>query len=524
MRSPRDAMQDVEIIDVDTSADGLALGGTDTDPTTEQEQARRLARRRRLVRRWWPLPAALVVLLVGTQLVFDARERAAVAARQEVTGVLRTVDPSLRPVRELPEDIASIVLGGLVSGDLRIGASMPSFDEPRGLIAVDEAGQVAWRTSLEPPGTEGPAFGAEYPPCLGDGASVTVVRCLMLDRPDAVSEDGSWLPGPPVGARLVAVDAATGAPRTTRDVPPVSGIGGSDTLLVLASITQAALTVTAWDTAADPAGPDSADSPVLWRTSLPLDAATLTPASLTYPPSIGVERGHVVVQGELGSWALNAADGRLEATGRDYLTVSRTGYLSSPSDPAELIDADGRTVATLPGMPISLLVDDGTLPDAEFVVSVEDGVPTLSAFDVDTGLALWSTAFRQWRDGGTVLLDGALYGADREAVWAVDAATGRELWRTLAVVVDEGNGVMTDGRYLLTLAAVGDATTEDAATLDTDTGEVSSPDGVTRAVVAYALSTGEARWATPLPEGVHGVWAGQGDLLGYGGEQIVVLN
>lgn len=250
------------------------------------------------------------------------------------------------------------------------------------------------------------------------------------------------------------------------------------------------------------------------------DAATLTSATLTYPPSVGVERGHVMVQGDLGSWALYAEDGRAEASGRQFLAVSRTGYLSSPSDPTELIDAAGRTVATLPGTPLSLLVDDGTLPGAEFVVSVEDGVPTLSAFDVDAGGARWSTPFRQWRDGGTLLLDGALYGADREAVWAVDAATGRELWRTPADVVDEGNGVMTDGRYLLTLAAVGAPATDGA----TGSGEEGRPDGVTRAVVAYALSTGEARWATPLPEGVQGVWAGRGDLLGYGGEQTVVLN
>lgn len=267
MRGPRDTMQDVEIIDVDIAADGL--GSTGTGPTTEAEQARRMARRRATARRWWPLPVAVVVLLAGTQLVFDARERAAVATRQEVTGVLRTVDPALRPVRELPEDVASVVLSGVASGDLRIGATMPAFDEPRGLIAVDQAGQVAWRTSLEPPGAEGPEFGAEYPTCLGDGESATVVRCLMLDRPDSVSEDGSWPPGPPAGARLVAVDAATGALRATRDLPPVSGIGGADGLVVLASVADDTLTVTAWDTAADHNGPDSADGPVRWRTTLP---------------------------------------------------------------------------------------------------------------------------------------------------------------------------------------------------------------------------------------------------------------
>src|SRR5450830_675384 len=86
----REAMQPVELSD--ELSDGAEPEATGSGAITDPAAARRWARRRR-----WALAVAatLVVGLVGTQVVLDARERAHLAHLATVPGVLAPVDKSI---------------------------------------------------------------------------------------------------------------------------------------------------------------------------------------------------------------------------------------------------------------------------------------------------------------------------------------------------------------------------------------------------------------------------------------------
>ena len=491
----RDAMRDVEIVD----GDGL-LGTGGTDPAADAELARRMARRRRRALRWWPLPATAAVLLVGMQLVLDARERTAVAERQEVPGVLRTVDPALEPIAHLPATLGMIAVTGVDAGRLRVDTGQPGSDEAGDLVAVDSRAREAWRTSLQAPGR---GAGVQSATCLGDTVPATVVRCLVLDGLATTGQTDGPLPAPSA-ARLVTVDPTTGAVRATRDLPAASALGGADGIQVIASVVDDVLRVTAWDTHAVPDGPDSGDGSALWDVTTGLDAApaggTLTPA-----PHARVNGTHVLVQTYLAVQAFDARDGSREVDADEHLVVTRTGHLAVLGRETTLMDPGRPAAQPLPGMPVTLTVDDGSAPGAEFLLSF-DGVPrTLTAYDVAADARLWSAEHHRWRNG-LVLLDGVLYGSDREAVWAVDATTGRERWRTPTALLSESGDMLTDGRYLLTVGPVDPL------------GQGPS------ALLAFDLSSGERRWATPLPDGVESVWTWENGLFGVDREGVVLLN
>lgn len=526
MKGSRASMQDVEIVDVATGADASDLGVPPEDPAAEATRAEGAARRRRLLRRWWPLPAAAVALLLGAQAVVAARERAVVAARQQVEGVLRTVDAALDPTRTLPQDIASVVLSGVVAGDLRVGPSQPPWDGPREVVAIDAAGDTVWRTSVEAGGSTAPGepgLGSEYPVCLGDGDPATVVDCLVLDRTGAdttTEEDGSWIPGPPQAGRLVALDPATGERRDERALPPLSSWGGDDEVQVVASVVDGTLQVSGWRPGAALVGDP------LWRTEVPVEPGWLTSEALTWAPNVTVQRGHVLVLGAAGSWAFAADDGRPEGSGQDYLSLTRSGYLTDPTMPARVLDRDGSVLATLPGTPLALTADDGSLPDLDLVVTapVRDTERALVAYDVRAGEERWSLPRPDWFDTTAVLLDGVLYGNDQEAVWAVDVATGRELWRTPVRVLSESGGVLTDGRSLLAVGSTLELQ-QAGVLVDLAAGQEAGPAAASsRTVLAFSLGDGTLTWATRLPDDVQGVWGWQGDLLGFGAEDVLVLN
>jgi outer membrane protein assembly factor BamB len=98
-----------------------------------------------------------------------------------------------------------------------------------------------------------------------------------------------------------------------------------------------------------------------------------------------------------------------------------------------------------------------------------------------------------------------LYGSDVDALWAVDAVTGDELWSVAAQPVEDAR-LMTDGRHLLRAERA-----DESADL---------------VLSAYDIGTGRRAWTTPLPEGVESLWPLDGPaLFGYGGDgsQVVLL-
>lgn len=521
MRGSRDAMQDVEIVDVES--DVPLLGPADEDPAERAARAERIARRRLLLRRWWPAPVAAIVLLLGVQGVVDARERQRVADWQEVEGVLHTVDPALEPTQRLTEGIAGAALSGIVAGDLRIGPGADPWQAPRVLVAIDPDGQVVWRTSLEAgdgAAASPPGFGLDTPLCLAHGDPTTAIRCLVLDRDPEGSgtadEDEAWLPGPPRVGRLLTVDAATGEVAAEDRVPPVSAWGGGEGTDVLVSVSDTRLTVTAWDADSAP------DDPPLWRENLDLDPSLLTPEVLVFPPSVRVARGHVMVQGQVGSWVLDAADGH--TAGEGDVTLTRGGHLARTAVPADVLDDEGRVIASLPGAPVVLAVDDGSEPGIELVTGSGGDPGTLVGYDVAADRERWSLPTPAGAQSGLVLLGGALYGVDEESLWAVEVATGHELWRVPAYPADVYGGVLTDGDHLLLLSAA-QRVEQAGVTVTPAAGEAPAPASVaTQALAAYDLGTGGLAWVTRLPREVQGVWSWQGNLLGYGEEEYLVLN
>ena len=105
-------MQTVELVELDDDAAPLPGGP-------------RLSRadRWRLVRRWAPVPVALLLVLVGMQVLDAARDRAALAALSEVPGVVRPVDQDVRVLWTVEEDLASLFWWDLRADGTIIGWS-----------------------------------------------------------------------------------------------------------------------------------------------------------------------------------------------------------------------------------------------------------------------------------------------------------------------------------------------------------------------------------------------------------------
>jgi outer membrane protein assembly factor BamB len=509
----RDAMRDVELVDVDT---GAVLGDDSDHRRDPAAAARRRARLGRLLRRWWPVPVVLAGALVATQVVLDARERDRVAALQEVPGVLRTVDRSLEP-RATADDLTALLgWGEFVAGDLRITTAGDGQGAERALVARTADGTEAWRTSLEAAPGGDPTSTVDFPACAADAEPATVIRCLVVDRDASATleEAAGWQVGPPLRGRLVAVDARTGAVLASREVPGLSNLAGADARQVLLSVDDGALHLTSWDTAADPLGPDDPAAPALWRARVPLERTPQHP--LSFAPWLALTDVGVLVGGDLGSWAFASDDGELLLAADGELGASRTGYLTV--DGTRLVDPDGGELPALPGTPVWYAVDDGSLPGTEIVLGAgPDGV-RLIAVEAGTGRELWSVPQERMAASVVVLLADVLYGAGDDAVWARDARDGRELWRTrVGPTADGGLRLHTDGQHLLVTARP-----EDLG----EAGIPVAPGGGDVALAALDLGSGRPAWATRLPEGVHGVGStptGDGELIGWGDDGTLVL-
>lgn len=232
----------------------------------------------------------------------------------------------------------------------------------------------------------------------------------------------------------------------------------------------------------------------------------------------------MIVQGALGAWVLSAGDGELESAGSQLLHLTRSGHLTAPGYPVRVLDGGGGTVATLPGAPVTLLVDDGSEAEVELVVAAGEHGRELVGYDVARDRPLWTLARPMWLDTGVVLLEGTLYGQDRGSLWAVDVATGREVWRTPAPLLTAYGGLLTDGRSVLALASTLEVTAA-GTPVETAAGQDAGPAAASsRTLLAFDLGTGALVWATRLPDSVQGVWAWHGDLLGFGPEDVLVLN
>ncbi|WP_028046225.1 PQQ-binding-like beta-propeller repeat protein [Cellulomonas sp. URHE0023] len=489
-----DRMREVELVEgVDEpvslhprrhATDGATLADADggEDVLVARSWARRNAR--------WLLPTAAVavLVLVGTQLVADARERSRVAALGEIPGVVPPTGPDIGVIWRADPTLATVLQGGTSVGGLLVGG-VPSGTSDVDLVALDpDTGSVRWTTPVELP-----------PVHLTSGGSQarSSVSCVPVEHDDRElagcrsERYGEDIVGLPDSAAWV-VDPADGSIISQVVVPGGTG----------AAFTSHALVVTD-RVAADGSGPAPADAAsvrwratatdvgsgeTLWTYTTPVVDASNPQEDLAAPDATdgaSVESfGDSLVLGAADRAWILADDGRLlrdvELPPGTWIQGSRSGtfiaasYASPDTYDGTLLLPDGAAV------PISeaagwLSVDDGSAP--EIVLTFGQGPTGATGFtgrSTTNGDVVWH---RDEPVTAGLLLDGVLYVLTGQELLALDAGTGRTRWSTALAV--QPQQLSTDGRYLLVPGL-----------------------GVT--LSAFAMGDGALEWTTDLRDEVAG--------------------
>jgi outer membrane protein assembly factor BamB len=456
--------------------------GAAAGPPTDGAAARRVTLAR-VLRRWWPLPVAVLVGVVGWQVLAERQDRAATEALRAVPGVIgSTVQPPLTATAWGTTGALAVLsdpargAGGTLAGPVL--APTGGWD----VVVLDgEDGAELWRAAVTEP--EPRADTAAFVACEGDDDPAGALACLVqTERYDPDPGESS------VASRLVRVDLAARTVEPVRDLPPGASTGVVGELLVLAESRPDAaggggsIAVSATDLATgDPR----------WRIEVP----GAFPAGAG-APVVRAPAGYVLVLGPAVMWALDPEDGRVRASGLD-LEVLRDGrVVDAPGgSTTRLLGPDGTPAVTLPGSPALLQPDDGSAGDL-LILRVFDGVDggTLRGVDPADGAVVWEAALDRDLTSPAVLLGGVLYVSDGPTVRALDAATGEERWATTGAR-DGGERLVSDGVHLLRV-------------------ERDMADGG-RLLVAYALADGARTWSAPLPEQVDALLVRDGRLFGY---------
>lgn len=418
---------------------------------------------------------ALCAVLVAAQLVLDARERSRLARLATVPHVLAPLGETL-DVRWESEGLAGhLVRTGVRSGDLLIGTFVGDDGVPTVRAVRSSTGAEAWSTTvgasspgaLLDPGT-GPACQADEERAGG------LVVCLLTGAAD--TDEGSRS-DVPAWAEVLVLEPATGEVVARRPTEPSTRLAvlGEDLVRARGDDTGRLLV-----TAEDPrTGAER------WRFSVPEPLAV--DRSFGVLLSLWVTGGHLQIAETQGRTWLLSPQGRLlhaTTTGSEVvawpeaLRGGRVGLVSyEGSGTTRLLLADGSPGPLLPGVPAFTSVDDGSAPGV--VLTADE---RFHAWDARTGAAVWQSerigdGAVPWTD--TILLDGALYGADASGrIVSLDAATGATRW-TAAFVPSADRSVWTDGRMVLVLEL-----TEDGS----------------RRLSGFALTDGSRVFAGELPD------------------------
>ncbi|WP_258724274.1 PQQ-binding-like beta-propeller repeat protein [Cellulomonas sp. NS3] len=433
----RGHMQAVELV---------AGDAPDPVPAAPPEADRpRLGRRARRT-----LVAVVLVLcaaLVGTQLVLDARDRARLARLATVPHVLAPLGDTLEVRWESDGVAGHLVRTGVRSGDLLVGTFMGDDGVPTVRAVRSSTGEAVWSTAVgasSPGSVLDPGSG---PACQADDERPGgLVVCLVTGVADT---DEDARPGVPTWAEVLVLETATGEVVARRPTEPSTRLAVlGDALVRARGDDSGRLLVTAEDprTGAE-----------RWRFSVPEPLAV--DRSFGVLLSLWVTGGHLQIAETQGRTWLLSPDGRLlhaTTTGSEVvawpepLRGGRVGLVSyEGSGSTRLLLEDGSPGPLLPGVPAFTSVDDGSAPGV--VLTADE---RFHAWDARTGEAVWQSerlgdGAVPWTD--TILLDGALYGADASGrIVALDASTGETRW-TASFAPSADRSVWTDGRMVLVL-------------------------------------------------------------------------
>ncbi len=486
MTGPRPAarMQLVELADTDDE-DAPAPAGDGARPSATAAPGPGRRPGGTAVRRWWPAALALLVVVAGAVVATHVVTRAAAARADAIAGLPGFVRPLDAPPAELWRAPAVGRTGVLAAGGHVLGVADATgtwevrAHDPR-------TGAVRWTAELV--ATSGAGFDSVAVTCPPGPAGSAVVLCRWTQPRVVYSRARETVASVPP-TRVVGLAAADGTVLGTWDVTdPLVGARRVGDDLVVATVQP--------DRHVRVERRSGVDGDVLW--SHRSADVLVTPGSSRVDPSLSVAGGVVVLGGE-ATTVLDAASGGLVAhgaAGRQLVVAplpdGRFATWASVGG-AHLHDADGSRGVPVPGVPVRLAADDGTVG-----VLLTDLGNRVAALDPDAGSTVWElvTSYSPVAtvDGTVVLWGGA-------ALAVVDARDGTPLWEHRT-----GDAMpfapVTDGRLVL----------------------AAEPDGADRwALTARGLRDGVRVWSVPLPAGVTSLEGVGGTLVARTETEAVVL-
>ena len=476
-------MQEVELLDGD-------------EDVTEQPVPPARSRRRL----WWiPAGAVAVALsLIGTQLVLDARENAAVARLAALPGVFPPIGDELVVVRAIPPTDAYNFWGALELGGTRTAGLMVAPDGSQSLDAVDlRTGEAFWSTPLVGPNADRAVSRADSygGTCQGDGAwgePATVAVCLATDGFVRYEDGGTEERFPATSSRVVVLDLDDGHVITEWVVegdPQLVLVG--DLAVVGSRDAERGVVVVAHDVLT---GDEE------WRYEKPVGAGAHGPPDqywglITAGDAVGLDDGDGLVllssTGSLIRDDLRAATrGGYFATDPVTGTLELTSYAGTGKRTTTLLarDADPAGDVVLRGEPVEMTVDDGSLPGV-----VLTSLSHAYAWDRETGEQLWEADVQP--NYNALVVRGRVYLTTSTEIVALDGRSGEVVWRTQLPASGAG-ALATDGRDLLLLS----------------TGYDSGEEG---GMTGYDLATGHETRTVRYPAGVSDVQMLHGLLVGW---------
>ena len=196
-----------------------------------------------LVRRWGAVLLVVTLVLVGTQLVLAARDRAATARLAQLPGVLRPVEADVGALWRVDEADQEVLTGGSEIAGLVVGVRTAA-DGTQSAVALDpRTGADRWTTPLS--GADpvlaqrgSRASVTSCAPLPGAGAADTqqLAACLVTDAVLSAGGRGRLtLSRVPETSRVVVVDAADGQVVADRSVPPAIAFAVLPGLVVVGS-------------------------------------------------------------------------------------------------------------------------------------------------------------------------------------------------------------------------------------------------------------------------------------------------
>ncbi|WP_456788562.1 outer membrane protein assembly factor BamB family protein [Cellulomonas sp. P5_C5] len=457
--------------------------------------------RRHRSRRWLLVPAAVVVALLGTQLVVEARERAAVAALAQVPGVVRPVDEDVRIV--WTQDAGGSELWPGLPGDGVLVGLQRTSDGSQELVAVDElTGEPRWTTPLADAHVDHADEGfSPVGGCLPEPGGTGRVVCLVTDAYLSFRENENVLV-PSETSRVVVADLADGSVVADREAPGAVAFAVlPGAVAVAVSRPDGTLVVTAADVLTgrerwQSVVPSAGDEP---DANGYVDRSTALVRAGDGIAVVTAERRITLLDGAGGSVLsrVDASDGF--AADPEQGTVAAFAVDDVGRDSTTLLGGGGPELV-LPGRLARVSADDGSVPGLVLTVGSR-----IHAYDRSTGRERWDVG--HGLSGAALVVRGRVYLSTPDGVVAVDGSTGEELWRAPVLPGRSMGNLVTDGQHVLSAQQRPDEPGTVTALNDwPGVGEL----------VAYRFDDGGEDWRVDLPGTLLGVESVGHTLVGWG--------